>query len=86
MEKDPYVYFDHIPNSFENPIYDKEFSESISNPSEFWAREAKDLIWTKKFTKTIDMSHPFLHKWFPDGEMNMCYNCIDRHVEEGRGE
>ena len=30
-------------------------------------------------------SHPYIHRWFPDGEINMCYNCVDRHVDEGRG-
>lgn len=27
-----------------------------------------------------------MQRWYPDGEMNICYNCIDRHVDEGRGD
>jgi propionyl-CoA synthetase len=43
------------------------------------------LVWTKKFTKVLDTSDQYLHKWYPDGEMNICYNAVDRHVDEGRG-
>jgi propionyl-CoA synthetase len=34
----------------------------------------------------LDTSDKYLHRWYPDAEMNICYNCIDRHVEEGRGD
>ena len=34
----------------------------------------------------MDTSLPYEHKWFPDGEINMCYNAIDRHVERGHGD
>jgi len=44
------------------------------------------VTWSKKFTQTIDMSDKYLHRWYPDGEINICYNCIDRHVEAGRGD
>jgi propionyl-CoA synthetase len=44
------------------------------------------LIWTKPFTKVLDTSDQYLQRWFPDGEMNICYNAVDRHVDEGRGD
>lgn len=47
---------------------------------------AEDVHWHKKFTKTLDSSDQYLHKWFPDGEINMCYNAVDKHVIEGHGE
>ena len=43
-------------------------------------------MWTKEPTKILDTTDQYLHRWFTDGEMNICYNCVDRHVEEGRGE
>lgn len=43
-------------------------------------------MWTKKFTQVLDEKDKYLQRWYPDGEMNICYNCIDRHVDEGRGD
>jgi acetyl-CoA synthetase len=52
----------------------------------FWATEARHLSWHKPFTKTLDWSNPPFAKWFEDGEINASYNCLDRHVLEGRGD
>jgi propionyl-CoA synthetase len=41
--------------------------------------------WHKKYTKVLDDSDPYLHRWFPDGEINIAWNCLDRHVKEGLG-
>ena len=47
----------------------------------FWARHARaELLWHKPFTKTLDESNPPFFKWFPDGEMNASFNCLDRHL------
>jgi propionyl-CoA synthetase len=56
------------------------------NPAAYWADLANEVTWSKKFTQTIDMTDKYLHRWFPDGEINICYNCIDRHIEAGRGD
>ena len=37
-------------------------------------------------TKILDTSHQYLHRWYTDGVQNICYNCVDRHVDGGRGE
>jgi len=42
--------------------------------------------WHKKYTKIIDDSDKYLHRWFPDGEINIAYNCTDRHVKDGHGD
>ena len=82
-----YIKWDHLPTSFESPIYDKKYKESLEDVEAFWAKEAEEVVWTKKFTKILDKdSHPFIHQWFADGEINICYNCVDRHIDEGRGE
>jgi acetyl-CoA synthetase len=48
----------------------------------FWGRLAKEHIsWHKPFTKVLDESNPPFFKWFPDGELNVSYNCLDRHLK-----
>ncbi|SCX14699.1 acetate--CoA ligase [Candidatus Aquiluna sp. UB-MaderosW2red] len=51
----------------------------------FWADQANQLHWHKSFTKVLDWSNPPFAKWFEDGELNISYNCLDRHVEAGFG-
>jgi acetyl-CoA synthetase len=52
----------------------------------FWERLARErLSWSKPFTKTLEWDLPFA-KWFSDGELNLTYNCVDRHVENGLGD
>jgi len=47
----------------------------------YWARLAREeLLWHKPFTKTLDESNPPFFKWFEDGELNVSYNCLDRHL------
>jgi len=61
-----------------------EWEKSIKNPQEFWAEKAKAIDWFKAPTKVLDDSNPPFFKWFPDGELNICYNAIDRHVKTSR--
>ncbi|MEJ8278989.1 acetate--CoA ligase [Pseudonocardia spirodelae] len=51
----------------------------------FWAEQADRLHWTKKWDTVLDWEPPFA-KWFVGGELNVAYNCADRHVEEGNGD
>lgn len=83
--KDKYIRNKHC-NDFKNPIYDEVYQRSINDKEGFWAEKAKDLVWTKEPTKIVDTSDKYLHKWYPDGEMNICYNCVDRHVDAGKGD
>jgi len=51
----------------------------------FWDREAKSRItWFKPYDKVLEWNLPYA-KWFLGGELNICYNCVDRHVEAGKG-
>jgi len=52
----------------------------------FWAEQANHLHWHKPFTKTLDWSNPPFAKWFDDGELNVSFNCVDRHVLAGNGD
>ncbi|HTL40431.1 MAG TPA: acetate--CoA ligase [Pseudolysinimonas sp.] len=53
----------------------------------FWADQARELLhWHTPFTQTLDWSEAPFAKWFADGELNVAYNCLDRHVEAGNGD
>jgi acetyl-CoA synthetase len=61
------------------------YEEAERDVEGFWARIARDTIsWSKPFEKTLEWDLPFA-KWFVGGELNMSYNCVDRHVESGLG-
>jgi propionyl-CoA synthetase len=66
--------------------YKKAYDESISDPEAFWGKIGEDIHWSKKFTKVLDDSNKPFYRWFPDGEMNTCYNAVDYHAENGRGD
>ena len=63
--------------------YKKLYKESIDSPTKFWAREASELTWQKKWTKVLDWKAPFA-EWFVGGKLNVCENCVDRHADGPR--
>jgi acetyl-CoA synthetase len=60
------------------------WEESINNPQAFWFEKAKAIDWFKSPTKVLDDSDPPFYKWFPDGELNISYNALDRHVKSSK--
>jgi acetyl-CoA synthetase len=52
----------------------------------FWATAARRLDWTTPWREVLDWSNPPFAKWFVGGELNVAYNCLDRHVAAGRGD
>ncbi|MEY3846814.1 MAG: hypothetical protein RJA66_1081 [Actinomycetota bacterium] len=62
------------------------YQEAKANRLEFWANQARYLDWAKPFTQILDWSNPPFAKWFADGELNVSYNCLDRHVVAGNGD
>ncbi len=68
-----------------NP-YDVAFERSINDPNGFWAEAAKDCHWYKKWDKVLDDSNKPFYRWFVGGEINTCYNALDFHIENGRGD
>jgi len=63
------------------------YTEAQKDPAAFWADQSRNLLhWHKPFTKTLDWSNPPFAKWFEDGELNVAYNCLDRHVLAGNGD
>jgi len=51
----------------------------------FWDAQARRLSWAKEWDQVLDWSNPPFAKWFVGGQLNVAYNCLDRHVEAGRG-
>lgn len=67
--------------------YESLYKASIDQPDAFWAKQAKRLNWIKPPTKIKNTSFDgdVSIKWFEDGTLNACYNCVDRHVDSGHG-
>jgi acetyl-CoA synthetase len=70
-------------NSMEQ--YQKMWEQSINDPDGFWLEQAKSLTWFKEPTKSLEYTwdtknRNIQHTWFEDGELNVCYNCLDRHL------
>ncbi|WP_433513429.1 acetate--CoA ligase [Nonomuraea sp. CA-143628] len=61
------------------------YAEASADRLAFWESAADRLTWAKRWETTLEWNAPFA-KWFVGGELNVAYNCVDRHVEEGRGD
>ena len=67
--------------------YEKIYHDSVSNQDEFWGTIADRLKWYKKWDSVSDVDYKKADiKWFLNGKLNVSYNCLDRHVEEGNGD
>ena len=67
--------------------YEALCKEAETDYAGYWARQARELLsWKQPFTKVLNESDAPFFKWFEDGRLNVSYNCLDRHVEAGRGE
>jgi acetyl-CoA synthetase len=63
--------------------YLEAHERSLKDVEGFWAEEARKLEWFRIWDKVLEWDVPFAH-WFVGGELNACYNCVDRHVQNGR--
>ena len=67
--------------------YSKLYNESIGNNENFWSEVSKRIHWFKNWDKVSDIDYSKAKiKWFENGKLNVSYNCIDRHVENGHGD
>ncbi|WP_309068697.1 acetate--CoA ligase [Microbacterium sp.] len=63
------------------------YERADSDREGFWADQSRELLhWHTPFTQVLDWSNPPFAQWFADGELNVAYNCLDRHVEAGNGD
>jgi propionyl-CoA synthetase len=68
-----------------NP-YEIAYQQSIEDPNTFWAKAAQDCHWYKKWDKVLDDSNKPFYRWFSGGQVNTCFNAVDYHIENGRGD
>jgi propionyl-CoA synthetase len=66
--------------------YKQVWERSIADPEGFWGDAAKGIDWYREPTIILDKTKAPIYQWFSDGEMNTCFNAVDRHVENGRGD
>lgn len=66
--------------------FDDVYDRSMADPEAFWADAASGINWIEPWTEILDRSNPPHFRWFTGGVLNTCYNCVDRHVEAGRGD
>jgi len=62
--------------------YEQAWNESLRDPETFWSKAAQAIDWSEPPRTAYDAAEG----WFPGGRLNTCYNCVDRHVAEGRGD
>ena len=62
------------------------YEEASADRLAFWAKQAERLTWTTRWSEVLDWSDAPFAKWFVGGKLNVAYNCLDRHVEDGHGE
>ena len=66
--------------------YDEVYGRSLEDPNGFWGEIAEDCHWYKKWDKVLDDSNKPFYRWFTGGEVNTCYNALDFHIDQGRGD
>jgi propionyl-CoA synthetase len=66
--------------------YRKSYDESLSDPDAFWGKAAESIDWVRPPRRILDDSNPPFYRWYPDAELNVCHNAVDRHVAAGRGD
>lgn len=67
--------------------YQARYQQALDDPDPFWALQARQLHWSKPFTRVKETSFDkddFHIQWFADGELNASYNCLDRHLDQYR--
>src|SRR5580693_7372088 len=65
--------------------YTEAFRQSIEDPTGFWGGAVPGIDWYRQPPVVLDSSNPPFYRWFSGGELNTCFNAVDRHVRDGRG-
>jgi propionyl-CoA synthetase len=62
--------------------YHDIFRAGLDDPATFWAQAAEAVSWTRPPTRILDDDNPPFYRWFPDAELNTCFNALDRHIDQ----
>jgi propionyl-CoA synthetase len=65
--------------------HDDVYARSMQDPEAFWAEAAAGIDWVRPWTQVLDRGRAPFYRWFVGGELNTCFNAVDRHVAAGRG-
>ncbi|GAA1162628.1 AMP-binding protein [Nesterenkonia sandarakina] len=68
------------------PSYRELHARSLAQREEFWLAAAEQVHWDREPLRALDDSAAPIYRWFPEAELNLSYNCLDRHVQAGRGD
>ncbi|MDH5772130.1 MAG: propionyl-CoA synthetase [Rhodospirillaceae bacterium] len=66
--------------------YEQAHAKSITDPESFWGEIARDIHWESPWDSVLDQSNPPFYRWFKGAKCNTCFNALDLHIEEGRGD
>ncbi|SFF26911.1 propionyl-CoA synthetase [Fontimonas thermophila] len=66
--------------------YRDEYRRALTDPAAFWAEQAEHLRWERRWDRVLDDRAAPAYRWFSGARLNICYNALDRHVEDGRAE
>jgi propionyl-CoA synthetase len=66
--------------------YAEAFHRSLTDPDGFWGEATKAIDLYQEPKVVIETSNPPIYRWFTDGVLNTCFNAVDRHVRDGRGD
>jgi propionyl-CoA synthetase len=66
--------------------YQTAFERSLRDPTGFWGEAGESVHWYKKWDKVLDDSNKPFYRWFVGGQLNTCYNALDLHIDNGRGD
>uniref|UniRef100_A0A8C4U5J2 Acyl-CoA synthetase short-chain family member 3, mitochondrial n=1 Tax=Falco tinnunculus TaxID=100819 RepID=A0A8C4U5J2_FALTI len=66
--------------------YEQVFRSSVAEPERVWGAAAEQIQWYKPWARALEKGRAGSASWFVGGELNICYNAVDRHVENGRGD
>ena len=67
-------------------VYKEAYRRALKDPEGFWAERAAALHWERRWDRVLDESNPPFYRWYAGGQLNMCWNALDRHVMAGRGD
>ena len=65
--------------------YEKEYGYWKDNPELYWSKKASFIHWFKPYKSVLSKNKEGKYEWFKDGELNTCFNCLDRHIKDGLG-
>ncbi len=65
--------------------YEEAYRESLASPETFWGRAAEEIAWDRHWDQVLDRSTRPFYRWFRGGMLNTCFNALDYHIRQGRG-